>query len=64
MKGTLYEVLSVALIAGSLFFFYECTQFLTLKDYLAAILSMLIGFAVSRTAVELARLAVIVRKEE
>jgi hypothetical protein len=64
VKGVLYEVLSVALIAGSLFFFYQCTVFLTETDYLAATLTLLIGFSVIRVAVELARLAVIVRKEE
>lgn len=64
MKGIFYELLSLALIAGSLFFFYQCTAFLTEKDYLAATLTMLIGFAVARVAIELARLGVIVRKEE
>jgi hypothetical protein len=64
VKGILYEILSLALIVGSLFFFYQCTVFLTEKDYLAATLTMLIGFAVARVSVELARLAVIVRREE
>jgi hypothetical protein len=64
LKGLLYEILSVALLAGSLFFFHRCTEFLTLKDYLAAALTLMIGFTIVRVAVDMARLAVIVRKEE
>ena len=64
VKGALYEILSLMLIAGSLFFFFRCTLFLTDKDYLAATLTLFIGIAVVRVGVELARLAVIVRKEE
>lgn len=64
MKGALYETLSIALLATSLFFFFRCTQFLTEKDYLAATLTLFIGFTVVRVGVELARLAVIVRREE
>lgn len=64
MKGLFYEILSLALIVGGLFFFYQCTVFLTETDYLAATLTLFIGFTVVRVAVEMARLAVIIRKEE
>ena len=64
MKGSFYEILSLGLILASLFFFYRCTVFLSDKDYLAAALTLVIGFVVVRVGVELARLAVIVRKEE
>ena len=64
MRGAVYEVISVALIAVSIGFFYSCTRFLTDKDYLAATLTLFIGFTVVRVSVEMARLAVIIRKEE
>ena len=64
MKGFFYELLSLAMVLGSLFFFFQSTRFLTEKDYLAATLTLFIGFTVVKGGVELARLAVIARKEE
>ena len=47
MKGILYEIVSIALIVGCIYFFYRATEFLTDKDYLAATLTLFIGFAVA-----------------
>jgi hypothetical protein len=57
-----FEILAVALIGGSLLFFYECIVFLARRDYIAAIILMFIGFAVIRVGAELARIA-LVQKE-
>lgn len=64
LKGVVFEIVSLGLVLGSLFFFYRCTAFLTEKDYLAATLTLFIGITVVRVGVELARLAVIARREE
>lgn len=64
MKVVFFDILTTTLMAASLFFFYQCTVFLTEKDYLAATLTLFIGFTIVRAGVELARLAVIMRKEE
>ena len=63
MKGLFFEILSLGLILGSLAFFFQSTRFLTEKDYLAATLTLFIGFTVVKVGVEFARLAVITRKE-
>ena len=41
-----FEVLAVALIGGSLFFFKETLDYLARRDYVAALLVMVIGVAV------------------
>ena len=64
MKGTAYELLSLTLVMISLVFFFTCTKFLAEKDYLAATLTLFIGFTMVRVSVEMARLAVILRKDE
>jgi len=57
-----FQILAVALLGGSLAFFYECVRFLARRDYVAATLLMFIGFAVIRVGSELARLALIERQ--
>jgi hypothetical protein len=64
VKGLFFEILSLGMVAGSLFFFYTSTRFLTDKDYLAATLTLFIGFTVVKVGVEFARLAVSVRRSE
>ena len=54
-RGYVYDFLSWLLISGSLFFFYQSTQFLTAKDYVAAGMTLLIGFLVIRVGVELGK---------
>lgn len=62
VKKYFFESLSFILFIGSLGFFYECIQFLSRRDYVAATLLMFIGFAVIRVGAELARLALIERQ--
>lgn len=60
--GVLYDLLSVVLSLGSFGLFYQGTQFLVDKDYIAATLCMLAGFGVLRAGVEMGRLALVVRR--
>ncbi len=62
MRKYFYEILSVLLFGGSMVFFVECIRFLSRRDYVAAMMLMLIGFAVIRVGAELARLAMIDRQ--
>jgi len=62
LRKYFFEVLAVLLFLGSMVFFYECVRFLSRRDYIAALLLMLIGFAVIRVGSELARLAMIERQ--
>jgi hypothetical protein len=61
MRHYFFEVLAVALIAGSLYFFKECLGYLARRDYVAALLVMLIGVAVISVGREMARLALVQR---
>jgi hypothetical protein len=56
-----FEALAVALIAGSLFFFKETLDYLARRDYVAALLVMIIGVAVISVGKEMARLALVQR---
>ena len=55
MRRILFEVLSVALIIASLFFFYWGLQFLAKPDYVAGVLASVIGIVVIRAATQLVR---------
>ncbi len=61
MRRYFFEILAVTLIAGSLFFFKECLDYLARRDYVAAVLVMLIGVAVTSVGKEMARLALVQR---
>jgi len=61
MRRYFFEVLAVLLIAGSLFFFKETLDYLARRDYVAALLVMLIGVAVISVGKEMARLALVQR---
>ena len=56
-----FEALAVALIGGSLFFFKETLDYLARRDYVAAVLVMVIGVAVISVGKEMARLALVQR---
>ena len=62
MRRSLFEVLAVVLIVGSLAFFYECVSYLAKRDYVAALILLGIGLSVITVGKELARLA-LVQKE-
>jgi len=63
-RSYLYDALSLMLVLGSLFFFYQSTQFLIGKDYVAAGLTTLIGILVIKIGVELGKLALLTRRHE
>jgi hypothetical protein len=56
-----FETLAVALMAGSLFFFKESLSYLARRDYVGALIVMLIGVAVISVGKEMARLALVQR---
>ncbi|MCE9575882.1 MAG: hypothetical protein K8W52_22215 [Deltaproteobacteria bacterium] len=61
MRHYFFEVLAVALIGGSMFFFRESIAYLAKRDYVGAILVMSIGLAVISVGKEMARLALVQR---
>lgn len=61
MRRYLFELLAIALIGGSLFFFVETLEYLARRDYVAAVLVMTIGIAVISVGKEMARLALVQR---
>jgi hypothetical protein len=62
MRRYFFEVLAVLLIGGSLVFFGECVGYLAKRDYVSALILLLIGMSVITVGKELARLA-LVQKE-
>jgi len=56
-----FELLAVLLILGSMFFFKETLDYLARRDYVAALLVMVIGVAVIGVGKEMARLALVQR---
>ena len=61
MRRYFFEILAVALMGGSLFFFRESLTYLARRDYVGAIIVMLIGVAVISVGKEMARLALVQR---
>jgi len=61
MRRYFFEALAIALIGGSLFFFKETLDYLARREYVAALLVMLIGVAVISVGKEMARLALVQR---
>ncbi len=62
MRRYFFEILTFILVVGSLGFFVQAVSFLSRRDYLAAVLVTLVGFAVLRVGGELARLALAERE--
>ncbi|MDX9723222.1 MAG: hypothetical protein RBU37_20895 [Myxococcota bacterium] len=60
MRTHLYDAASLTLIAASIFFFYRSVTFLTEHNYIAAIMSSVIGFLILRGSVDLSRLSLLV----
>ncbi|HSN28941.1 MAG TPA: hypothetical protein VLT45_21790 [Kofleriaceae bacterium] len=61
MRRHFFEILALLLIGGSLFFFKETLDYLARRDYVAALLVMVIGVAVISVGKEMARLALVQR---
>jgi hypothetical protein len=64
MRSAFYEILSVALLLGSGYFFFRGIGFLASADYVSGLAVVIIGIAVMRTGLELTRLSVMLRREE
>lgn len=62
MRRYFFEILAVALMGGSLFFFKESLSYLVQRDYVGALIVMMIGVAVISVGKEMARLALVQRE--
>lgn len=62
MRRYFFEILAVALMGGSLFFFNKTLSYLVHRDYVGALIVMLIGVAVISVGKEMARLALVQRE--
>ena len=63
MRAIMYEITGLLLMVLSLYFFYRSVDFLTINDYISAVISMLIGFIMIRGGVDLTRVAMFVETE-
>jgi len=61
MRRYFFEVLALLLIGGSMFFFKESIDYLARRDYIAALVVMVIGISVITVGKEMARLALVQR---
>lgn len=61
MRRYFFELLALLLIGGSMFFFKESIDYLARRDYIAALVVMVIGVSVITVGKEMARLALVQR---
>ncbi len=61
MRRYFFEILALALIGGSMFFFKEAVDYLARRDYIAALIVMVVGMSVITVGKEMARLALVQR---
>jgi hypothetical protein len=61
MRRYFFEVIALVLMGGSIVFFRECVDYLARRDYIAALILMLIGISVITVGKEMARLALVQR---
>ena len=59
VKLTLLWIGVIALFVSGLWFFHESSQFLMDQDYLAGLLHVLVGLAIFRAGVDVARMGVV-----
>ena len=64
MRARVYDVVSLLLIAGSLWFFYQSVGFLAGNEYVGSVVTMLIGLVIIRVGVELSRIALVAASQE
>ncbi len=64
MRATLYDAVGLGMLVGSTFFFYRCVHSLAQKDYVAALIVLVIGFVMIRVGVEVGKLAILIRREQ
>ena len=63
MRSILFDILCVAALFGALFQLYHCVEFLAEKDYMAGIITAMLGVIFIRTSSEFARYAAFGRGE-
>ncbi len=59
MRKMVFEILGIVMVLASAIFFYYSVQFLSERDYIAAILQIFVGFAMVRSGIELTRMALL-----
>ncbi len=64
MRATIYDTVGLGLLLGSTYFFYRSVSFLALKDYVAGLIALAIGFLIIRVGVEIGKMAILIRREE
>jgi hypothetical protein len=64
MRATVYEVLGLLFLLGSVFFFWRTVEFLAQKDYVAGVIALVVGFLVSRAGVEVSKIALVIRRDD
>lgn len=63
MRALIYEVLGLIFVVSTMAFFYQSIMFLAEKDYVAGFATLGIGFLVLRGGIELAKMALLLRRE-
>lgn len=59
MRRAVYEVVGLGLVLGGLYFFVESVRFFTARDYVAGVLEIFVGLAVTRAGLELVKLGLL-----
>lgn len=59
MRRYFYELLAITLIVGSIVFFREAIGYVSRRDYVGAVILLLIGLSVISVGKEMARLALL-----
>ena len=62
LRSFTYDFLSWSLSLAGLFFLYQSTQFLIAKDYVAAGMTLFMGYLVVKVGLELGKLALVIRR--
>jgi putative Mn2+ efflux pump MntP len=63
MRKMMLEILGILMVLASVVFFYFSVQFLSERDYIAAILQIFVGFAMVRSGLELTRMALLDKRD-
>ncbi len=59
MRRAAYEVVGLGLVLAGLYFFWESVAFFTSRDYVAGVLEIFVGLAVTRAGLELVKLGIL-----
>jgi uncharacterized membrane protein YqgA involved in biofilm formation len=59
LRSALFFVFSTLVLVAAVYFFFRTGQLITTRDYVGGLLHLVAGLALTRAAVELARLSVL-----